>query len=284
MPHEEAVRVLLRAWDLGVNFFDTAEAYGNYDVVKAVANLPGAVVASRSYASTAEEMRRSFDLCRNALGREVLDVFGLHEQESGLTLKGHQAALLFLAKLKREGVLKAVSVSTHYVGCVRAAAMLDEVDVIFALLNVDGLGIRDGTRKDMEEALAFARSMGKGIYLMKVLGGGHLFRDPVRALGYARDFPHKDSVAVGLKDEDEVAFAAEVLSGDSAPDTLRQPRQGEERRLVIEEWCEGCGRCVSACPFGALTVESGKARADAGKCMLCGYCARVCPHFCLKVV
>ena len=285
LSREDAAKVLLRAWEMGVNFFDTAEAYGNYDLVKEVANLPGSVVASRSYAATAGDMQASFDLCRKALGRETLDVFGLHEQESGLTLKGHRPALSLLAKLKERGVLKAVSVSTHYVGCVRAAAMLDEVDVIFALLNVDGLGIRDGTRQDMEDALAFARSMGKGIYLMKVLGGGHLFRDPLRAFEYVRDFPHKDSVAVGLKDEREVEFAARVFSEENPAEGLRGlESRTEGRRLLVENWCEGCGKCVLACPFGALAVESGKVRVDNGKCMLCGYCARACPHFCLKVV
>ena len=281
---QEASRVLLKAWELGVNFFDTAEIYGTYGHLKVVAGLPGAVIASRSYASTAHEMQASFDLCRRELRRETLDVFGLHEQESGLTLKGHREALSRLATLKQKGVLKAVSVSTHFVSCVKAAAMLDEVDVIFALLNVDGLGIRDGTRQDMEAALAFARQMGKGIYLMKALGGGHLFRDPRRALEYARDFPHKDSVAVGLKDEYEVEFAAGVLSGEGFPDIAKAGRIEAERRLTVEEWCEGCGRCVAVCPFRALTVECGKAKVDPERCMLCGYCARACPHFCLKVV
>lgn len=283
LPPDEAVRVLRKAWRLGVNFFDTAEIYGTYRHLRVVSDLPGAVVASRSFAATAEEMRQSFELARRELGRDELDVFGLHEQESGLTLKGHRGAVEFLASRKRKGLLRAICVSTHHVECVRAAAMLDEVDVVFALLNSQGLGIRGGSRQDMEEALALARDTGKGVYLMKVLGGGHLFRDARRALEYARDFPHKDSVAVGLKDEYEVEFAAKVLSGEDAPD--RPGDAGRRRkRLLVEDWCEGCGECVKQCSFDALRLESGKARVDPGKCMLCGYCAHACPHFCLKVV
>ena len=275
--------LLAYAWERGVNFFDAAELYGTYARLREVAGLKGAVVASRCYAVTADEMRSSFDLCRRELGRDVLDVFGLHEQESGLTLKGHREALDFLQTRKQSGALKAVSVSTHTVECVRAAAMLDAVDVVFALLNVDGLGIRGGTRQDMENSLEFARSMGKGIYLMKALGGGHLYRDAARALAYARDFPYKDSVCVGLRDEYEVEFASRVLSGEDKPAPI--PDRGDApKRLFVEDWCERCGECVKRCPFGALSLGEDKAQVDGEKCMLCGYCARACPHFCLKVV
>ncbi len=176
-----------------------------------------------------------------------------------------------------------MSVSTHAVECVRAASLRDEVDVIFAILNVEGLGIRGGTRRDMEEALEFAHGNGKGVYLMKALGGGHLHKDAERALAYARDFPWKSSVCVGLRDEYEVEFASRVLEGLGPP----SPATGREnlpKRLVVEDWCEKCGECLRRCPFGALSMGRDKVLVDAAKCMLCGYCAAVCPHFCVKVV
>lgn len=281
---DSAASALNAAWDRGVNFFDTAEIYGTYEHLRDVAGRPGAVIASRSYASTSDEMKESLALARRGLDRDILDVFGLHEQESGLTLKGHRGALAFLAEEKAKGRLRAVSVSTHAVPCVRAAAMLEEVDVVFALLNVEGLGIRGGNREDMESALAFARQMGKGVYLMKALGGGHLYRDAERALRYARDFPHKDSVCVGLKDPLEVEFAARVFEGEGVPPGLAAEAGSREKKLLVEDWCEGCGECVGKCSFGAMRLEGGRATVDAVKCMLCGYCARACPHFCIKVV
>jgi ferredoxin len=160
--------------------------------------------------------------------------------------------------------------------------MSDSVDVVFAILNVDGLGVRGGTRQDMERALEFARGTGKGIYLMKSLAGGHLYRNPERALAYARDFPYKDSVCVGLKDRYEVEFASRVLGGQEPP--APATREDAPKRLVVEDWCVRCGECVKRCPFGALRVGENKAEVLADRCMLCGYCARACPHFCLKVV
>ncbi len=272
------------AWDLGVNFYDTAEFYETYPYLTQVANKPGAVISSRSYATTESEMGRSLDSYRRELGRDVVDIFGLHEQESGLTLKGHRRALEFLARERERGSVRAVSVSTHHVACVRAASLLDEVDVIFAILNVAGLGIADGNREDMEDALRFAMECGKGVYIMKALGGGHLHGNPWEALTYARSFPYKNSVAVGVKTPQEVLYNAKVLSGESVPSDLSAAVLNRKKRLVVEEWCQACGKCVKRCGFEALSLDSGRIAVDESKCMLCGYCGGVCPEFALKII
>lgn len=54
--------------------------------------------------------------------------------------------------------------------------------------------------------------------------------------------------------------------------------------LVIDlEKCVGCGACVSACPFGALSLSAdGKAQVNEA-CTACGSCVEVCPVGALKV-
>jgi len=46
---------------------------------------------------------------------------------------------------------------------------------------------------------------------------------------------------------------------------------------VIKEKCVGCGACIKACPFGAVTLESKIAVIDLDKCTLCGACKEACP-------
>ena len=271
----------------GVNFFDASELYGVYRYLGCLRDEPGIVISSRSYAASREDMKASLDAARREMNRDKIEIFGLHEQESGLTLKGHRQALEYLAEAREKGLIGAVSVSTHYVGCVRSAALLPEVDVIFAILNIEGLGIVDGSRQDMEEALAFAHYMGKGIYIMKALGGGHLFRRSYDALSYARDFPYKHSVCVGAKNKAEIGFACGVLAYDMSREeaaSLEAVIGAASKRLVVEPWCQGCGKCEEKCGFGAISVTGGKAEVNQAKCMLCGYCARVCPYFCLKLI
>lgn len=45
---------------------------------------------------------------------------------------------------------------------------------------------------------------------------------------------------------------------------------------ILEEKCIGCGVCLPACPFGAISVEDEKARIDPTKCNLCGACVTSC--------
>ncbi len=46
--------------------------------------------------------------------------------------------------------------------------------------------------------------------------------------------------------------------------------------LIDKDTCTGCESCVSACPFGALSMKEGIAAVDE-KCTFCGACVDVCP-------
>lgn len=42
--------------------------------------------------------------------------------------------------------------------------------------------------------------------------------------------------------------------------------------------CNSCGACVSACPFGALLLETDRVHMNWEKCMGCGVCIDLCPN------
>ena len=46
---------------------------------------------------------------------------------------------------------------------------------------------------------------------------------------------------------------------------------------VLERKCDGCGRCLGSCPFGALELENGVARMNSA-CKSCGSCIKACPQ------
>ncbi len=46
---------------------------------------------------------------------------------------------------------------------------------------------------------------------------------------------------------------------------------------VIRDKCVGCGKCLKACAYGAITIIDKVAEINADKCVLCGACVSACP-------
>lgn len=283
---EAGAGVIRRALELGINFIDTAQSYLTYPyIARALEGWPQEVIiASKSYAYNAKDMAAALEEARKALNRDVIDIFLLHEQESPLTIIGHREALDYLVEAKARGRVRAVGLSSHAVAAVRAAALMPEIDVIHPLLNMRGLGILDGSAEDMLEAIEAAYEQGKGIYAMKPLGGGHLKDRAREALQYVLDRQAIHAVAVGMQSAEEVEVNVAWATGRKPAARSMAALNRKPRRLLVEEWCMGCGNCVSRCPQGALKMEEGRVRVDRNKCILCGYCAAACRDFCLKVI
>ena len=286
LPLWEGVSVMRDALAAGVNFIDTAELYNNYEYIRLVLRekIRPVYVCSKSYAYTYEGMRASVEKACRDTGRDYIDIFMMHEQTSRLTLQGHAEALRYLADAKKAGTIRAIGVSTHTVEVVRAAAMYDEIEVIHPILNKQGLGICDGTASDMLAAIRFATEMGKGIYTMKALGGGHLCSEAPAAFEWILSQSSIDAIAVGMQSSEEVRVNAAVFDGlEPEPEVLCRVLQ-RQRKLLIEDWCVACGQCVKFCPMGAIRIVNGHAVANAEQCVLCGYCGAHCPEFCIKVI
>lgn len=282
---KEGSQILLRALELGVNFIDTAELYETYEHIRlaleAFNSKEQIVVATKSYAFSREGMLRSLDEAQKGLGLDVIPLFLLHEQESSHTLRGHWPALEVLWEAKKAGRVQAVGISTHHVQGVQAASAIPEIDVISPLINLTGIGIQGGNRDQMLAAISEAAQAGKGIYAMKPLGGGHLLKDWSQALDYLLQISEIHSIAVGMKNFDEVEHNVGYFKGRR---DLPSPKVST-RRLHIDEWCLGCGQCVDACPNGALEIRDGKAVvAFREQCVFCGYCGASCPEFAIKVI
>lgn len=282
LPPEDGARLLIHAYERGVRFLDTADLYGTYPHIRlALREAPDYVISTKAYCWDAPTTQAALERAFRGVGRDYIDLFMLHEQESLYTLRGHEEALVYLQKQKERGHIGAIGVSTHFVQCVQAAPRFPMIDVIHPLINRAGIGIQDGTREDMERAIQNARDFGIGIFAMKPLGGGHLISDNRAALEYAIDNPLLDSVAMGMQSLQEIDADIAAFEGDfNLLDALRN----RPRSIMVHDWCEGCGRCAERCRQKAIQVIDGRARVNSEKCVFCGYCARACPQFCIKVV
>ncbi len=286
LPLSVGVEVMESAVEQGVNFVDTADLYGTYPYIREIIKIhPELVVASKSYAYDTKTAQETLKRCLKGIGRDYVDFFLLHEQEGPLTIKGHWEALEFFIKCKEKGIIRGVGLSTHHVAAVEAAANIREIDVIHPILNYRGLGIVDGSLKDMEAAVKKAYDAGKGIYAMKPLGGGHLISQFQSAFEYILNFPYVHSIAVGMQRIEEVEANVKIFRNEPLPNSLVQTLRGYKRQLFIQDWCQGCGECIKRCGQKALILnEGGKVIVDSDSCILCGYCGSACKELAIKIL
>ena len=283
---KEGANLIQYAYDKGINFLDTAEIYENYDYIReALKVIPREkfVISTKCYAYTEEMAEKSLELALKQLNTDYIDIFMLHEQESIHTLRGHYDAIKYFIKAKESGKIRSIGISTHRIEGVLATKEFKEIEIVHPIINKQGIGIQDGSIYDMLKAVETIHGIGKGIYSMKPLGGGHLIKQAESAFNYVKSIPYIHSIAIGLQSKEEIDANLYLYENGYIPDDLKSKLRNKKRKLIVADYCIGCGNCVRRCKQEGIKIVDGIATPNE-KCVLCGYCAKVCPEFCIKVI
>jgi pyridoxine 4-dehydrogenase len=148
---EECVRVLRRAVELGVNFFDTADSYGPYiseEIIhQALHPYDGLVVATKAgFLRTGPDiwiemgypsyLRQECEMSLRRLGVDTIDLFQLHRVDPKWPLADQVGELL---TLKNEGKIRHIGLSEIDVDQLTAAQQITE---IVSVQNMYNLSVR----------------------------------------------------------------------------------------------------------------------------------------------
>lgn len=288
---EAGADLMCYAYEKGIRFFDTAQFYETYNYLYAAFEkikmspaydgLP--VICSKSLANDYDEMMAAVDEALEKLHLQTIDLFLMH-QVTPSDIDARDGAWQALQDAKGAGKVKAIGMSTHHIDIVERAAQMPALDVIFAMYNCSGLGIRRGNEAgsapEMLEALKLCRTQGKGVFTMKVFGGGNLTSDYQRAAKHVFVECHDviPAAVIGFTAAQEVDELEALLRGDMAEDY--NPSTEHMKLRVDREDCMGCGTCVRICASGAMHYSpvDGLAEIDEARCVSCHYCAIACPE------
>lgn len=287
VPVADCADVVAKALQSGINFIDTAQVYKTYEPIKMAMDKTGIrpVIASKSSQKTYEGMALAVEEALDALEVDYIDIFHLHAAREGENaFEVYKDSLQCLVDMKKKGKVKAVGISTHHTAVTRLAADVDVIDVVFPIINNKGRGIMGGTTEDMLQSMEKVAKAGKGLYLMKVLGGGSLINEYDEALKFARNIEGYASIAIGMVSIPEVEFNVKYFNGELANAVISLDK-AEKKAVVVARNCKSCGQCIAACPADAISFDDdNKARIDSAKCLTCGYCTPVCPEFAIRVI
>ena len=200
---KEAGKILARAHELGVDWWDTAENYGTHPHVAEGLRLVDrskVVISTKTPKKSYEDAKRRISQSLEELGTDYIDIYFLHFVNTMEEFKARSGALRALLEAKDEGLIRHVGLSTHRAEVARAMAGVPEIDVVLATVNKTGKNL-SSPRDLMIESLSKAYESGKGIGIMKVLAYGDV---TVReGLEFCKQVPHH-AIPLGMRTLDEL--------------------------------------------------------------------------------
>jgi aryl-alcohol dehydrogenase-like predicted oxidoreductase len=212
----ERLCYLLRfAHERGVRSWDTADQYGTHPhVAAALTQVPrdSVVVATKTTSRTAEQVQQDVERFLAELGTDYLDVVLFHCMTEADWPARMDGPMGVLSRLKEQGRIRAVGVSCHDFGALQSATQTGWVDVVLARINYAGRNM-DAGPDQVVPVLEELDRVGKGVYGMKVMGGGELAGDPHRGLRFALGLRPVDSLVVGMMDEEQITANLAAVAG-----------------------------------------------------------------------
>lgn len=130
-------------------------------------------------------------------------------------------------------------------------------------------------------ALAEAIVKGEAKPSACVVGGSEVAEEIAKIMGVEVEAPIRLCAQVMCSGTAELARKKYIYAG--APDCIAATKLGGGDKLC-PNGCIGLGTCASICPFGAISLENGISAVDYTKCQGCGKCVEACPKHIIRLI
>ena len=290
VTEDEAVRILRKAYEGGINYFDTARFYTDSEKKLGLALSDvreNIIISTKTMKTDVEGFWRELEESLSLLKTDYIDIYQFHNP--AFCPKPGDGTGLYEAMLeaKRLGKIRHIGITNHRLAVAEEAVrsgLYDTLQFPFSYL-----------ASEKEETLVrLCEEMDVGFICMKALAGGLISRSDA-AYAYLADYPV--APIWGIQRESELD---EFLAYNVNP-----PKMTEEISALIEndkkelmgEFCRGCGYCMP-CPVGIqintcarMSLMIRRAPVDAQlseasqammkkieDCLECGKCKSMCPY------
>lgn len=288
---EEAAKLLKKAYEGGMDMFDTARNYSNSEEKLGYA-LSGVrnhiTITTKTGAKTADVFWKELETSLTLLKTDHVDVYQFHnppfcpKPDDGTGL--YEAAL----KAKEQGKIRFIGITNHRLSVAHEAlesGLYDTLQFPFSYLC---------SEQDIE-LVEECKRRNIGFIAMKALSGG-LINNSAAAYAFLAQYDNVLPIW-GIQRENELdEFLSYITEPPALTDELKSIIEADRNQLV-GSFCRGCGYCMP-CPAGIqindcarmslllrrapvsaqLSPEMQAKMQQIKKCLHCNQCKSKCPY------
>lgn len=291
VPVEESVKILQKAYDGGIEFFDTARAYSDSELKMGLALSvirDKVVIATKTKANNVEAFWADLHTSLKTLKTDYIDIYQFHNP-TVLYLPGDKSGLYeAMVEAKKQGKIRFIGFTNHRmhlaVGAVESGAY-DSLEFPFSYL---------ADEKDIALVNLCAKH-DVGFICMKALSGGLITN--YRA-AYAFISQYENALPIwGIQRMRELEDFISCIKAPPFMDDVLSEVIAKDRKELIGDFCRGCGYCLP-CPVGIdipnmarmslmlrrmpvarnITPEAKEKMNKIEDCINCRHCAEHCPY------
>ena len=235
----DAVKVVARCLDLGLNYIDTANAYTTSEerVGKAIKGRKRSeiIIATKTGSRVPDDMKKNIDLSLQRLGTDYIDLYQFHQIGDMPTLKKildpSSGMMKVMEDAKKAGKIRHIGASSHQMDVAKEIVKSDAFETLMFPFNFI-------TSEPAVELLPLCRQHDVGFIVMKPLAGGML-DNATLCFKYLLQFPDILTIP-GIEKPGEIEEIVKIYEG---PHKLTAAEKKQMAGLKAELGTRFCRRC-----------------------------------------
>lgn len=290
-PTSEAVKILQKAYEGGITFYDTARAYSDSEekIGLALSDVRKNIfIATKTMAQNTEDMKKQLETSLKTLKTDYIDIYQFHCASHCISPEDKSGMYELMEEFKRQGLIRHIGITAHKIGVGEesiSSGLYETLQFPFSYLS-----------SERELRLAEkCKAHNMGFIAMKGLGGG-IITDSRAAYAFMGQYDNVLPIW-GIQREKELDEWLSYMNNTPEMTEEIQKLIHSDREELSGSFCRGCGYCMP-CPAGIqinncarMSLMLRRAPSESWlsetwqnnmkqieNCLNCGQCRSKCPY------
>ena len=288
---EDGARLLRMAYESGINFFDTANAYTDSEekIGMGLADVrENIIIATKSGGSDYKTVKAHIELSLERMKTDYIDIFQFHNPAALPDPNDPDGPYAAAMDAKKKGYIRHIGITNHRLAVAHAAIESGNFETLqFPFSYLAG--------EQELELVKKCRDHDMGFIAMKGLAGG-LLTNVTLCRAFMNQFDNVVPIW-GIQFEDQLRAWVEAENAEPTMTPELQAELEREKKALAGSFCRGCGYCLP-CPANIeiftmarldmlllrspwkqyMTDEFHKKAMKMADCIHCRACASRCPY------